>query len=512
VRIRNAPILVKLTAVAVVAVLGVIVMAATRLSAIRPAEMEARQIKTRHLVESAQSVVAGFHEQETAGKLSRDEAQAAALAVVKKMRYEKNEYFWVNDMHPKMIMHPFKPELDGTDLTNNVDPNGKHLFVAFVDTVRAKGAGFVSYLWPKPGLKDPVPKISYVSGFAPWGWVIGSGIYIDDVDTIVTDKRNEVVLQTLAVLMLLLVGVVGVGLSITRPVRRLTLALGRLATGDTDIDLPPASGDEIGRMSSAVEVLRGNTAAKQALELEKVTLQEQAQADKRRAALELATQLDAAVSGVLDRITDAVGSMQQVATDLSATTGNLTGSVREISGRASESTEAAARAAQEADEVSGTVTGLTSAADTIGGVIAVIRKVAAQTNLLALNATIEAARAGELGKGFAVVANEVKELAQQSAHATDRIAAEVEAIQATSQEAANVMARMADTVRSLGSATQDVASAIAGTSGDDRSVQSAAEETGVVAQRIQHASSQLTAEADRLRTDFAALLARITAE
>jgi methyl-accepting chemotaxis protein len=502
-------IAVKLTAVAVVAVLGVLVLAFARIADIRPAEMEARQTKTRNLVEVAHSVLAGYQQLEVNGTMTRDEAQAAAKAAIKNMRYDKVEYFWINDMTPAMVMHPTKPELDGTDLSSNADPNGKLLFVEFVKTVRADGAGFVSYLWPKPNHQDPVPKLSYVSGFQPWGWVIGSGIYIDDVDVIVAQKRNEVLLQTGIVLALLLAGLFAVSLSISRPVRRLTGTLDRLADGDTDVDLPPAGRDEVGRMAAAVHTLQQNLKAKQALERQNADLQEQAAADQRRAAADLAGRVETVVRTVLDRITEAVSTMQQAATELTSTTGDLSTAVDEISGQAAESTGTAAQAAAEANQVSDTVTGLTTAAETIGGVIEVIRSVAAQTNLLALNATIEAARAGEMGKGFAVVANEVKELAQQSAAATDQIAAEVEAIQATSHDAATVMARMAQTVRSLGAATDHVAVAIAGGDGAQSSVRETAYRTGSVAARIQHASDQLTTEADRISTEFAALIGQM---
>ena len=87
-------------------------------------------------------------------------------------------------MSPKMVMHPIRPELDGKDLGENKDPSGNRLFIGFVDVVKKQGAGFYSYLWPKPGFEQPVPKISYVKGFAPWGWIIGTGIYLDDVDAV----------------------------------------------------------------------------------------------------------------------------------------------------------------------------------------------------------------------------------------------------------------------------------------------------------------------------------------
>jgi methyl-accepting chemotaxis protein len=510
-RVRHAPVLVKLTGVALVAVLGVAVLAAFRLSSIRPDEMESRQTKIRNLVESAQSVVAGFQQREADGELSRGQAQEAAKAALRVMRYDQKEYFWINDMTPRMVMHPIKPELEGKDLSAIVDQDGKHLFNEFVATVKADGAGYVDYLWPKPGHKDPVPKLSYVSGFAPWGWVIGTGIYVDDVDAIVAERRTEVIVETGLILLVLVAGMVLVSLSISRPLGRLAAATRRLAAGELDIVLPPEGRSEIGRMSAAMSVLRSSLATKLTLERENAELQARTEADKRRAAAELARRLQEAVFTVLDRITESIAALHGVSSDLAGTTDHLADSVRDITGRADVSTAAAAKAAEEAADASGTVNGLTSAAETIGGVIEVIRKVAEQTNLLALNATIEAARAGELGKGFAVVASEVKELAQQSAHATDRIATEIEAIQNTSAVAAEVMGRMAETVQTLGTATQEVAVAIAGNgNGDDTSVRRSAEATGQVSRRIQEASENLNGDAERLRTEFDALLRQLT--
>ena len=128
---------------------------------------EQKRLATKHVVESAHGALVHFHALETSGKLSREQAQQQAVAAVKALRYEGSEYFWINDMHPTMIMHPIKPELDGKDLSAMADPTGKKLFVEFVDEVKRNGAGFVAYHWPKPGAEHPVPKISYVKGFAP---------------------------------------------------------------------------------------------------------------------------------------------------------------------------------------------------------------------------------------------------------------------------------------------------------------------------------------------------------
>lgn len=115
---------------------------------------EDRATKTKQLVDAAYSIVLHFSQEEKAGRLDRQAAQTAAKAAIRAMRYDDLEYFWINDMHPRMIMHPGKPELDGTDLSDFADPTGKRLFLAFVETVQRDGAGFVNYLWPKLGLVD----------------------------------------------------------------------------------------------------------------------------------------------------------------------------------------------------------------------------------------------------------------------------------------------------------------------------------------------------------------------
>ena len=164
------------------ALLGVALLAAGFLISERTLVLEERQSGVRQTVEIAHTLVNSFHQMSVQGKMPEDEAKRRALEAMKALRYSGSEYFWINDMHPKMVMHAVKPELDGKDLTENKDPTGKHLFVEFVKTVKASGAGFVYYMWPKPGSENPVQKVSYVQGFAPWGWVIGSGVYIDNVD------------------------------------------------------------------------------------------------------------------------------------------------------------------------------------------------------------------------------------------------------------------------------------------------------------------------------------------
>ena len=160
-----------------------------------------------------------------------DDAQKMRMAadLVSAMRYNEKDYLWINDMGPKMVMHPIKPALNGKDLSSFKDPDGKKLFVEFVKICREKGGGFVDYMWPMPGHEEAVPKLSYVKLFKPWGWIVGTGIYLDDVDQAVATKeaeiasaisgqRNGMILFLLILLALTGVGVAFISKRITRPI------------------------------------------------------------------------------------------------------------------------------------------------------------------------------------------------------------------------------------------------------------------------------------------------------
>ncbi len=158
----------------------------------------------RELTETTWSLLGTYYEREQNGELTRAEAQKRALLRIHNLRYgpEKKDYFWINDMVPRVIMHPYRPDLDGKDVSNFTDVNGKYLFVDFVKVVEQKGAGYVDYLWQWKDNPDKVsPKMSYVKGFAPWGWIIGTGLYIDDVSAEIAKIRNKLTLVSLAILL-----------------------------------------------------------------------------------------------------------------------------------------------------------------------------------------------------------------------------------------------------------------------------------------------------------------------
>lgn len=251
--LSNITIKRKLVLIAALCFTALIVNAALSLNKHRQTMLEDRYTKTRHVVETATTTVQFFYDLHQKGELSEQEAKLLAIAALKGLRYGENDYFWINDMGPVMVMHPFKPELDGKDLSNSQDPNGKRLFVEFVKTVRREGAGFVDYLWPKPGFSDPVPKISYVKGFSPWGWVIGSGIYLDDVAAAFRTEVYGFLGISVALLAILGVLIWRVSRSITMPLREALGAAEKLAIGDTNIVFARHGRDEAGKLLEAME-------------------------------------------------------------------------------------------------------------------------------------------------------------------------------------------------------------------------------------------------------------------
>jgi len=146
--------------------------------------MAGKREMTRELTTAAWNILANLEEDAVAGIMTRDEAKAEAIRQIRHLHYGPGmkDYFWVNDMTPRMIVHPYRPDLEGQDLSELRDPDGKRVFMAFVDLVRQSGAGFVEYRWQWQDKAGRVtPKLSYVKGFKPWGWIIGTGIYIEDV-------------------------------------------------------------------------------------------------------------------------------------------------------------------------------------------------------------------------------------------------------------------------------------------------------------------------------------------
>ncbi len=165
--------------------------------------MEARREMIRELTRTAWGTLEFYAEREKSGELTRENAQALATAHLRRLRYgsDKKDYFWINDMHPHMVMHPYRPDLEGRDISDMTDKSGVPIFVEFVRTVKRSGAGYVDYDWQwKDDPDRVVPKISYVEGFAPWGWIVGTGIYVEDVRDQIAAMTRHLTLMCLGIL------------------------------------------------------------------------------------------------------------------------------------------------------------------------------------------------------------------------------------------------------------------------------------------------------------------------
>lgn len=188
----------------VAVVLFVAVVFGLLLPGYRVTLLEQKKEMLRELTTTAWNILAHYNTLAERGELTRVEAQAAATAEVRKLRYgpENKDYFWINDMRPILVMHPYRPDLEGHDVSGFADPSGQRLFVSFVNKVRQEGAGFVPYLWQwKDDPSRIVPKLSYVKGFPPWGWIVGTGLYLNDVEQETARVTNRMAMASLAILL-----------------------------------------------------------------------------------------------------------------------------------------------------------------------------------------------------------------------------------------------------------------------------------------------------------------------
>ena len=460
--LRAISIRTRLTLIVSGVILGMAIMVAVSLSAQYTELYDQQQVKVKALVENAYSIMDAHHKRQVAGIVSQERAQQQVMEEIERLRYEGDNYFWINDHQPVMLMHPFKPQLVGQLLRDTEDPDGTPLFHNMVEIVEKDGQGFIPYKWPKPGADEPVDKISYVKGFKPWGWIVGSGIYVDNVDVIFAEMVTTTLLIALLVIVLVAGFVYFTGRSILIPTSRVSALMENIAEGEGDLTrrLEVEGNDEISGLSNNFNVF-----------CEKMRCSLNNLSNSASHVAEYAEEL----SQTSQAVNNATQLQNDASTQVAAAMEQMSVNVKEVSGNA-DNAEQAALAAQtntqsgketvsqtidqigslsnSIDKVSAVIGKLSQESENIGTVLDVIRSIAEQTNLLALNAAIEAARAGEQGRGFAVVADEVRTLASRTGQSTDEIQQMIQRLQAEAQEAVNAVSESQQTSQ----ATIDIAS------------------------------------------------------
>lgn len=389
--------------------------------------MKERQLQSDNVVSLAYSVMEHFQRQENDGALSTQAAQQRALQALQAMRYDQNNYVWVNDLQARMVMHPIKPELDGRDMSDFEDSQGKRLFFDIAKAAQSAQQGYQNYFWPKPGQNTPSEKLSYFKLFEPWGWVIGTGVYIDDIDTLFYQRITESAIFLAITIPLLIWLSLLISRSITSPLSHMSQVMEAVAEGKLQARIKIENQDELGEVSKVINHTL-DTQLELIQKLNHSSLHILSSAEQMAATTEQTSAGVKQQHGETQMLAAAMQQMSATAQDVAQNaqqTAEITVQAESTARLGDDIVQTTIDAinglASQVQAQAEVITQLESDTLQVEGILSVIRDISDQTNLLALNAAIEAARAGEQGRGFAVVADEVRVLAKRTSESTDQI-------------------------------------------------------------------------------------------
>lgn len=425
--------------------IGLILLCLVSLFLLKDSMLEDRKSKTRDLVEVALGIIQHQHQLASQGKLSEEEAKNAARDSLRGLRFGDNDYFFGFDTNGVYFLHGANQSLEGQTKLDMQDTNGKYIVRELIASAKA-GNVFVDYWFPRAGQSNAEPKLGYTTLFAPWNWVVGTGIYIDDVD-----QEFRKAAWLLGGISATLLGIlVFFGFLVSRSVlaqlggepKAATEIMQRIAGGDLTASIdraPPGSLlFALGNMTASLRqmVSEINQDANQLVgNAEKIA---SASDDVTRAA-EQQSDATSAMAAAIEELTVSSNHISDSARD----TSQYSITAVELSGQGSARVGQAAQAIQQisntVSDASARIHALEERAKQISSIANVIKDIAGQTNLLALNAAIEAARAGEQGRGFAVVADEVRKLAERTSMATTEIEQMIVGIQGDTVGAVEAM-------------------------------------------------------------------------